>query len=105
MGADEAYLVSIDIKSFDDAVIYTHRIKEEIKQQESITCSFGIGPSKLIAKIASGNQKPDGLTLVKPEDVKGFIFPLSVSKIPDIGRKTTHVLKVMWITKVEELQL
>lgn len=100
---DEAYLLPIDIKSFDDAIQCAHRIKDEVKQQEGITCSVGIGPNKLIAKIASGFQKPDGLTVVKPEDVRDFLFPLSVSKIPGIGNKTTDVLKVIGITKVEEL--
>ena len=57
----------------------------------------------LIAKIASGYQKPDGLTVVRPEEVRDFLFPLPVSKIPGIGRKTTEILKEMDITKVEEL--
>jgi len=58
--------------------------------------------NKLIPKIASGYQKPDGLTLVRPKDVRDFIFPLQVSKIPWIGEKTTETLKLMGITKVEE---
>lgn len=100
---DEAYLVPIDIKSFDDSVLCANRIKDEIQRQEGITCSVGIGPNKLIAKIASGYQKPDGLTVIKPEDVKDFLFPLKVSKIPGIGKKTTKVLKMMGITNVKEL--
>ena len=78
-------------------------LRKEVKQQEGITCSVGIGPNKLIAKIASGIQKPDGLTIVRPENVRDFLFPLSVSKIPGIGKKTTEVLQVMGITKIEEL--
>jgi DNA polymerase IV (DinB-like DNA polymerase) len=103
VSVDEAYLVPIDVKSFDDAILCAKRIKDEIKSQEEITCSVGIGPNKLIAKIASGYKKPNGLTVVKPEDVRDFLFPLSVSKIPGIGKKTTEVLKVMGITKIEEL--
>jgi len=52
--------------------ICAHRIKDEVTQQESITCSVGVSPNKLIAKIASGFQKPDGLTVVRPEDVRDF---------------------------------
>jgi DNA polymerase IV (DinB-like DNA polymerase) len=52
VNVDEAYLVPIDIKSFDDAILYAHRIKNEIQNKEGITCSVGIGPNKLIAKIA-----------------------------------------------------
>ena len=62
-----------------------------------------MGRRKLIAKIASGYQKPDGLTVVRPGDVRDFLFPLQVSKIPGIGEKTTETLKLMGITRVEEL--
>jgi DNA polymerase IV (archaeal DinB-like DNA polymerase) len=59
--------------------------------------------NKLIAKIASKFRKPDGLTVVRPEDVQDFVFPLDVSKILGIGQKTTDALKLRGITKVEEL--
>jgi len=101
---DETFLVpGPDIKSFEEAALCALRIKDEIKRQERITCSVGVGPNKLIAKIASKVQKPDGLTVVMPEDVQEFIYPLNVSKIPGIGEKTTEALKLMGITKVEEL--
>jgi DNA polymerase IV (DinB-like DNA polymerase) len=103
VSVDEAYLTPVEIFAFDNAVICAHRIKDEVKQQEGITCSVGIGPNKLIAKIASGFQKPDGLTVVKHEDVRDFLFPLPASIIPGIGKKTTDVLKAIGITKVEEL--
>ena len=101
---DEAFLVpGPDIKSFEEAALCALRIKDEIKRQERITCSVGVGPNKLISKIASKFQKPDGLTVVRPEDVQEFILPLNVSKIPGIGEKTTEALKLMGISKVEEL--
>jgi DNA polymerase IV (archaeal DinB-like DNA polymerase) len=101
---DEAFLVpGPDINSFEEAALCALRIKDEIKRQERITCSVGVGPNKLIAKIASKFKKPDGITVVRPEDVQGFIYPLNVSKIPGIGEKTTESLKLMGITKVEEL--
>jgi DNA polymerase IV (archaeal DinB-like DNA polymerase) len=101
---DEAFLVpGPEIKSFEEATLCALRIKDEIKRQERITCSVGIGPNKLIAKIGSKFQKPDGITVVRPENVQEFIYPLNVSKIPGIGEKTTEALKLMGITKVEEL--
>jgi len=103
VSVDEAYLVPFDIRSFDDALLCAQKIKDEVKSQEGITCSVGIVPNKLIAKIASGFQKPDGLTVVEPEEVREFLFPLKVSEIPGIGRKTTEILKEMGINKVEEL--
>jgi DNA polymerase IV (archaeal DinB-like DNA polymerase) len=101
---DEAFLVPRpEIQSYEEAAIIAQRIKEEIKRQERITCSVGVGSNKLIAKIASKVQKPDGLTVVRPEDVQGFLYPMDVSKIPGIGGKTTEALKLMEINKVEEL--
>jgi len=85
---DEAFLVpGPEIRNFEEAAIIALRIKEEIKRQERITCSVGVGPNKLIAKIASKFRKPDWLTVVRPVDVHDFIFPMNVSKIPGIGEK------------------
>jgi len=100
---DEAFLVPVAVSSFEEAAIVALRIKDEIKRRERITCSIGVGSNKLIAKIASKVQKPDGITVVRPEDVHDFIFPMNVSKIPGIGEKTTEALKLMGITKVEQL--
>lgn len=104
VSVDEAYLVpGPEIKSFEEAALYALRIKDEVKKQEGITCSVGVGPNKLIAKIASGFQKPDGLTVVRPENVKEFLFPLPVSKIPGIGEKTADTLKSMGLNRVKDL--
>jgi DNA polymerase IV (DinB-like DNA polymerase) len=104
VSVDEAYLTpGPEIRNFEEAALFALRIKDEIQKQETITCSVGVGPNKLIAKIGSGFQKPDGLTVVRPEDVREFLFPLSVSKLPGIGEKTTEVLKEIGISKVEEL--
>jgi DNA polymerase IV (DinB-like DNA polymerase) len=104
VSVDEAYLVpGPEVRNFEEAALCALRIKDEVQRQEGITCSVGVGSNKLIAKIASSFQKPDGLTVVRPEDVREFLFPLNVSKIPGIGEKTTEALKVMGITRVEEL--
>jgi DNA polymerase IV (archaeal DinB-like DNA polymerase) len=100
---DEAFIVPLAVNNYEEATIIALRIKDEIKKQERITCSVGVGSNKLIAKIASKVKKPDGLTVVRPEDVQKFLFPLNVSKIPGIGEKTTETLKLMGINKVEEL--
>ncbi|AKB18536.1 DNA polymerase IV [Methanosarcina sp. WWM596] len=104
VSVDEAYLIpGPEVRNFEEAAIYALRIKDEVQRQQGITCSVGVGPNKLISKIASGFQKPDGLTVIRPEDVRDFLFPLSVSKIPGIGEKTTENLKSMGINRVEEL--
>jgi len=104
VSVDEAYLLpGPEVRNFEEAAIYALRIKDEVQRQERITCSVGVGPNKLISKIASGYQKPDGLTIVRPEGARAFLFPLKVSKIPGIGNKTTEALKEMGITEIEEL--
>jgi len=104
VSVDEAYLIpGPEVRNFEEAALYALKIKDEVQRQQGITCSVGVGPNKLISKIASGFQKPDGLTVVRPEDVRDFLFPLPVSKIPGIGEKTTETLKGMGISRVEEL--
>lgn len=79
-------------------------IKKEIWEKEKLTCSIGIGPNKLVAKIASGFQKPDGLTIVPPAKVSKFLAPLSVRVIPGIGPKTELFLNQKGITTIAELR-
>ena len=68
-----------------------------------MTCSIGVGPNKMVAKIASDYRKPYGLTVVKPEDVKNFLYPLEVRKIPGIGPKTENALMDLKIETVKDL--
>ncbi len=107
VSVDEAYLIpgSGGVRNFEEAALYALRIKDEVQRQQKITCSVGgVGPNKLVSKIASGFQKPDGLTVVRPEDVRDFLFPLPVSRIPGVGEKTEETLKKMGgINRVEEL--
>ncbi|MDD1677572.1 MAG: DNA polymerase IV [Methanomicrobiales archaeon] len=100
---DEAYLDVSQIGSFTAASSLALRMKEEIRTNESLTCSIGIGPSRVVAKIASDFQKPDGLTVITPEEVMAFLGPLPVGKIPGIGRKTEKELVERGITTVGQL--
>ncbi|MBU5537675.1 MAG: DNA polymerase IV [Candidatus Aenigmatarchaeota archaeon] len=101
---DEAFLdVTNKVKDYEEAEKLAERIKKEILNKEKITCSVGIGPNKLIAKLASDYKKPYGTTVVKPEDVKLFISRLNVRKLPGIGPKTESVLNKMGIKTVDDL--
>ncbi len=102
---DEAYIdVTGDTNGdFSKAKTLGYRIKSEISDSESLTCSVGIGPNKLIAKMAVDVKKPDGLTVVKPEDVKSFLDPLPVGKLFGIGPKTEQRLQALGIKKIGEL--
>jgi DNA polymerase IV (DinB-like DNA polymerase) len=101
---DEAYLDMSSVESYAAARMVAHRIKEEVLEKEGITCSVGIGPSMLVAKIASDYQKPNGLTCVEPADVGEFLAPLDVGTIPGIGKKTGTFLNEMGIRTIRDLR-
>jgi len=101
VGIDEAFL---DISAIDKASEdISQRIKKEIKDETGLTCSIGIAPNKLLAKIASDMDKPDGLTIIMPEDVLRILNPLPVRKLWGIGPKTEKHLKDMGIETVGAL--
>jgi len=100
---DEAYLDLTPLGSIEEAEEVAIRIKREITEKEKLTCSIGIGPSKLVAKIASDYKKPDGLTVVRPQEVEAFLFPLPVGRIPGIGKKTGGELHEMGIEDIGDL--
>jgi DNA polymerase IV (DinB-like DNA polymerase) len=89
---DEAYLELSSLGSFEAAVERARLIKREIAAREGLTCSIGLGPNKLVAKIASDFDKPDGLTVVEPARVQDFLDPLPIRVIPGVGPKTERAL-------------
>jgi DNA polymerase IV (archaeal DinB-like DNA polymerase) len=101
---DEAYLDVSSLGSFAEARERMFALKTEIRVREGLGCSVGIAPNKLIAKIASGRQKPDGLTVVDPAEELQFLDPLPVRIIPGIGPKSERFLHEKNLTTVEELR-
>ena len=89
---DEAYFDLSFAGSIEAAAEICRKIKAEIKAREHLTASIGLGPNKLIAKIASDFQKPDGLTVVTADEAEAFLAPMPVRKIPGIGPKTEKSL-------------
>jgi len=103
-GIDEAFLdVTSKVKDYTEAEALAKQIKTEIHEKEKLTCSIGIGPNKLIAKIASDFQKPDGLTIVKEDEAEKFLAPLPVRKLLWVGRKTEQKLKGLGIKTIDDL--
>jgi DNA polymerase IV (DinB-like DNA polymerase) len=80
------------------------KIKDEIKQKYKITCSVGIAPNKLIAKIAAGMQKPDGFVIVRQGDEENFLEPLPVRELPGVGPKTGEILSKNGVEKIKDLK-
>jgi len=103
-GIDEAFLdVTSKAKDYGEAEALARKIKNEILEKEGLTCSIGVGPNKLVAKIASDFQKPDGLTIVKEEAVEEFLAPLPARKLLWVGRKTEQKLKKIGIKTIGDL--
>ena len=93
VGRDEAY-IDVTKKSdcdFDNASHLAQQLKNEIQQKVKMICSIGISPNKLISKIASDYKKPDGLTVVKQEQIDNFLSSQDIRAIPGIGKKTESI--------------
>jgi DNA polymerase IV (DinB-like DNA polymerase) len=105
VGIDEAYLdVTQKVHgSFEAAGDFAQKMKDNVKNQLSITFSVGVGPNKLVAKIASDSQKPDGITIVKPEEVERFLSPLPVDRLIGVGRKIAAKMAVLKIKTIGDL--
>jgi len=80
------------------------KLKREIFEKEKLTCTVGIGPNKVVAKLATEKAKPNGLKVVKPEEVEKFLDPLDVDDLPGIGPKTAEKLRKIGINKIFELK-
>ncbi len=103
-GLDEAFLdVSSKVRDFEEAKKFAEKIKQEIRKSENLTCSIGIGPNKLVAKIASDFKKPDGLTVVREKAVERFLSPLPVRRLLWVGKKTERKLNEMGIKTIGDL--
>jgi DNA polymerase-4 len=101
VGIDEAFL---DISlSGNSSEAVAREIKEKIRDETGLTCSIGIAPNKLLAKIASDLLKPDGCTIVTEENAKPFLWPLAVRKLRGVGPKTEEALQAMGIQTIQEL--
>ncbi len=89
LSLDEAFLdVSGSLKLFGTPVDIASSIKRRIREVTGLTASVGVAENKLVAKIASDLDKPDGLVVVMPDDYGRVLDPLPVSVIPGIGRET-----------------
>ena len=100
-GIDEVYL---DLTEHEEPTRYLcQSIKEAIKRATGLTCSIGVAPNKLIAKIASELKKPDGLSIIRQQDIPTRIWPLPVKKINGIGPKANDKLLALGIETIGQL--
>jgi DNA polymerase-4 len=106
LSLDEAFLdVSASQGLFGDPVAIARRIKARIRQITGLTGSVGVATNKLVAKIASDLNKPDGLTVVPGDQVQAILDPLSVRRLPGLGRKTGAKVEAAGIHTFGELRI
>jgi len=106
LSLDEAFLdVTASVKLFGSPEAMAAQIKRRILDDTSLTASVGVAQNKLVAKIASELDKPDGLTIVLPADYHQKLDPLPVRVIPGIGRKTLKQLERIGVSSVRDLRL
>ena len=88
LSLDEAFLdVTASLALKGDAVHIARSIKQRIRATTELGASVGVAPNKLVAKIGSDLEKPDGLTVITPENMRAVLDPLSVRRLPGLGRK------------------
>jgi len=106
VGRDEAYLdVTKRVEGdFKKASHLAQQIKNSIRDKIKLSCSIGISPNKLISKIASDFQKPDGLTIVSTDKIEQFLEPLKIRTIPGIGKKSEERFTKMNLETIQDLK-
>jgi DNA polymerase IV len=100
-GIDEAYLDVSEVKGESEDL--GRDLKERVFESTGLTCSIGIAPNKLLAKMASELHKPDGLTILGDADVPARIWPLAVRKLPGVGPVTEKRLEQLGVRTIGEL--
>jgi len=104
VGIDEAFLdVTRTARLFGDKRALAEKLQKRIEEQTGLTASLGLGPNKLIAKIASDMKKPRGLVIVEPHEVEAFLRPLPVEKLWGVGKKTAAVLHELGVRTIGDL--
>jgi DNA polymerase-4 len=101
VGIDEVFLDISDEADSEETIV--ERIKIGIYEKTGLTCSIGIASNKLLAKIASDMQKPNGLTILTDSDIEICLWPMPIRKLYGIGPKTEEHLKKMGIDTIGQL--
>ena len=104
VSVDEAYLdVTGSARLFGDAEEIARAIKRAVREELGLTASVGVATNRLVAKVASDLEKPDGLVVVRPGDEAGFLAPMPIEHLPGIGPKTAEALRELGVATLREL--
>ncbi|MFQ5981446.1 MAG: DNA polymerase IV [Candidatus Heimdallarchaeota archaeon] len=104
-GCDEGYL-DVTQRAYEHRcpIDYAKQIQQTIMAKEKLSCSIGIGPNKMVAKIASDFKKPAGITKIEPNEVLEFLGELPVRKLIGVGAKTEKRLQKLGIQTIEDIR-
>ncbi|ADG82153.1 DNA polymerase IV [Thermincola potens] len=100
---DEAFVDVSGCRIFGDSIEIAKQIKNRIREEVGVLCSVGIGPNKLLAKMAAEIEKPDGLMLLTEKDVPHKLWPLPVGELYGVGAKTEKRLRALGIKTIGDL--
>lgn len=105
LSLDEAYLDVTNVKAYRGSATWiAQSIRQQIFQTTGLTASAGVAPLKFLAKIASDQNKPNGLFVIRPEDVEAFIYGLPLKKIPSVGKVTEGKLHELGLYTCADVQ-
>lgn len=105
LSLDEAYLdVTENHLGNPSATRIAQAIKAEILEKTGLTASAGVAPNKFLAKIASDEKKPNGLFVIRPQDVSNFVKTLPLRKVPGVGKATQEIFDAMGVHTCGELE-
>ncbi|EKP0259599.1 TPA: DNA polymerase IV [Aeromonas sobria] len=103
LSLDEAYLdVTHSTCCGGSATLMAQEIRQAIVSELGLTASAGVAPNKFLAKIASEQRKPDGLFVIRPDEVAQFVCQLPLGKLPGVGRKTAERLEAQGLYTCED---
>jgi DNA polymerase IV len=105
LSLDEAYLdVTATVRDLDEAAQLAREVKRQIREQTELTASAGVSYCKFLAKIASGRNKPNGLTVITPEEAPAFLDALPIEKFFGVGKVTATKLRDLGIQAGADLK-
>lgn len=105
LALDEAYLdLTGRLEPWGTATAAAKEIRRRVRAERGLTVSVGVGPNRLVAKIASDFHKPDGLTVVRPHQVQDFLDPLPVRRLHGVGPATERALAELGVQTVADLR-
>jgi DNA polymerase-4 len=105
LSLDEAYLDVTENKTgLATATLVARTIRQQIREELSLTASAGVAPNKFLAKLASDWRNPDGLFVIQPEDIDAFLLPLPVGRLPGVGKVTGEKLAKLGAQTVRDLR-